>query len=324
MNKQWNTKPLVSVLITLYNYESFVEEAILSVIEQTYNNWEMIIVDDCSTDNSFNKAQQVIFWQQNAIKKKITLLKNEKNLWLQKTTEKGLKKCKGEYIALLDSDDKRQKDKIEKQIDHLLQKQWDLSYHSMQIFDKNSEIQPSTTFDIFEITRNIDESVNEFVTKGNHCTTSWLMFASQFINKIIPFSQGCDQDHRISLVISNSNGTIIQYNWSKPLWFYRIHSKSLTGEIKKIKKLSTYILQKKSIKKRVIKQIIRNKTFYPDLKNLIQNNQNLLRIIDQKQKINNLYYEFVTSSSIKKKIGIIINSLIRWKFIQTAKLLYLR
>ncbi len=68
-------KPLVSVLITSYNRDKYIAQAIQSVLASTYNNFELIIVDDCSTDQSFAKAQRYA-----ASDERISAYVNEKNL----------------------------------------------------------------------------------------------------------------------------------------------------------------------------------------------------------------------------------------------------
>ena len=100
---------LVSIVMPNYNCEKFVEETIKSVINQTYSNWELLFVDDCSTDNSvaivegFNDSR-------------IRILKNEKNSGAAVSRNYALREAKGDYIAFLDSDDIWLPEKLEKQI----------------------------------------------------------------------------------------------------------------------------------------------------------------------------------------------------------------
>lgn len=95
-----NSKPRISVLIPVYNTELYIEETIDSVLNQTFKNFELIIVDDCSTDNTYllcqTKAKE---------DSRIKLYKNERNLGMMPNWNHGLTFCKSEYFAKLDADD---------------------------------------------------------------------------------------------------------------------------------------------------------------------------------------------------------------------------
>ena len=90
-----------SVIIPLYNNENYIKKTILSVINQTYKNFEIIVVDDCSTDNSYNKVKEL----QSKYPDLIKLYKNEKNIGVYKSLNNGLNYCSGQMITKLDSDD---------------------------------------------------------------------------------------------------------------------------------------------------------------------------------------------------------------------------
>ena len=109
-----NKEPLVSVLIPAYNAEKYIDEAIESVVDQTYKNLEILILDDCSTDGTGKVIKK---W----VKKdsRIKYIKNEDNLKLSRTLNKGLELCNGEYIARMDADDWSYPDRISSQIKYL-------------------------------------------------------------------------------------------------------------------------------------------------------------------------------------------------------------
>jgi len=104
-----NAMPLVSVVMPVYNVEQYIEQAVWSVLDQTYGNFELIIVDDESPDNSIE-----------LIKQKYTDVRiriiRQKNSGLAGARNTGILHAKGDYIALLDSDDFWQADKLQKQI----------------------------------------------------------------------------------------------------------------------------------------------------------------------------------------------------------------
>lgn len=107
-----NQTPLVSVLIPCYNCEKYVEEAVMSIIKQTYSNLEILVIDDGSTDNTKSILQKLT--QKDS---RIRYIKNEENLKLIKTLNKGLDLCNGKYIARMDADDISLPTRIEKQVD---------------------------------------------------------------------------------------------------------------------------------------------------------------------------------------------------------------
>jgi glycosyltransferase involved in cell wall biosynthesis len=92
------TLPLVSVLMVTYNSERFLTQAIESVLQQDYANFELVIVDDNSTDNSFNIINS---YQDNRIRK----FKNERNLGEYPNRDKAISLARGEYMIFIDGDD---------------------------------------------------------------------------------------------------------------------------------------------------------------------------------------------------------------------------
>lgn len=107
--------PLVSVLMPTYNVSEFVEEAVDSILKQTYKNIEFIIVDDCSIDGTYEKLQLLA-----KSDPRIKLYRNPKNLKIAETLNFALSKAGGEYIARMDGDDISLPDRISKQIDFLI------------------------------------------------------------------------------------------------------------------------------------------------------------------------------------------------------------
>jgi glycosyltransferase involved in cell wall biosynthesis len=103
--------PLVSVVISCYNAEKYVEIAVQSIINQTYKNLEIFITDDCSTDSTYILLEKLA-----AKDGRIVLLRNEKNLKLAKSLNNMIALAKGKYIARMDADDISMPKRIEKQV----------------------------------------------------------------------------------------------------------------------------------------------------------------------------------------------------------------
>jgi len=115
MNKSSATQsntPLVSVVMPIYGVERFVAEAIESVLSQTYTNFEFIIVDDVSPDRSLEICQSYD-------DERIRIVRHKKNRGLAGARNTGIRQARGEYIALLDSDDRWMMDKLEEHVVHL-------------------------------------------------------------------------------------------------------------------------------------------------------------------------------------------------------------
>ncbi len=107
-------RPLVSVVMPVYNAESYLSEAIESILAQSYTDFEFIIVDDCSTDCSWEIAHNY------AVKdRRIILMKNKCNSGIAITLNTGIKAAKGTYIARMDADDVAVPHRFQRQIEFL-------------------------------------------------------------------------------------------------------------------------------------------------------------------------------------------------------------
>ena len=105
----------ISIIMGIYNCASTLPEAIDSIIAQTYTNWELIMCDDCSTDNTYEIADEY----RKKYPDKIKLIKNEKNSKLAYTLNHCLEEADGEYIARMDGDDISLPERFEKQVNYL-------------------------------------------------------------------------------------------------------------------------------------------------------------------------------------------------------------
>ncbi|MBU0597098.1 glycosyltransferase [Patescibacteria group bacterium] len=105
---------LVSVLISVYNGEKYIKQAVESILNQTEEDWEMVIINDASTD----KSPEIILELANH-EPRIKFITNEKNLGLTKSLNRGLKECEGEYIARLDADDVSNRERLKIQMDFM-------------------------------------------------------------------------------------------------------------------------------------------------------------------------------------------------------------
>lgn len=127
-----NNKGLVSIITPSYNTGRFIAETITSVINQTYTNWEMLIVDDCSKDNT---EEIVSGFNDHRIK----FIKNESNMGAAASRNRAIRESKGEWIAFLDSDDLWVPDKLESQINFMCKHKYAFSCGYSTCIDEESK-----------------------------------------------------------------------------------------------------------------------------------------------------------------------------------------
>jgi glycosyltransferase involved in cell wall biosynthesis len=104
----FKSAPYFSVIMANYNHANYIGKAIESVLNQTYANWELIIIDDCSTDNSIVTIKKYLF------DKRVRLFNNVKNKGYIYTLKKGIELSEGSIIAIIDSDDSINKYALDK------------------------------------------------------------------------------------------------------------------------------------------------------------------------------------------------------------------
>ena len=119
-----DAEELVSIIMPVYNCEKYLEESITSVKKKTYKNWELIIVDDDSTDKSWNEIEK----NTKGYEDKTKIIHLEKNKGAANARNIGLTHSTGKYIAFLDADDIWQDNKLEVQIKFMKENNYDFTY----------------------------------------------------------------------------------------------------------------------------------------------------------------------------------------------------
>ena len=130
----------ISVIIPCYNSEKYIEKSIFSVLKQNYQINEILVVDDCSTDNSVNIIKTII--ENNSSNTQITLLKNKTNHGPSYSRNIGLKNVSidADYISFLDADDFGPASKINNQVELIKSKNIDFVYSFYEVYDENQNI----------------------------------------------------------------------------------------------------------------------------------------------------------------------------------------
>lgn len=124
----------VSIITPAYNSAKFIKETIESVMEQTYHNWEMIIVDDCSTDSTIEVIKEFAF-KDNRIK----YFTNDVNQGAAICRNIGLENARGRFIAFIDSDDLWEKQKLEIQLNFMLENHFPITFTEYNLLYEGSE-----------------------------------------------------------------------------------------------------------------------------------------------------------------------------------------
>ena len=129
------SQSLVSIIMPSYNSDGTILESIQSVLSQTYKNWELIIVDDRSTDNTWQVIQTYADKYDN-----IRVYQNKENLGAGASRNFAIKKARGRFIAFLDSDDLWTEDKLAEQIPFMLENNYPLTYTHYSRFTSEEEL----------------------------------------------------------------------------------------------------------------------------------------------------------------------------------------
>ncbi|WP_242035121.1 glycosyltransferase family 2 protein [Mesobacillus harenae] len=127
-----DSQPLVSIITPVYKAEEFIEQTINSVQSQTYTNWEMILVDDLSPDNSKQIIDRI-----SEKDNRVRLIQLEKNSGAAIARNTAIENSNGKYIAFLDSDDLWQPEKLERQVQFMLENNIEFSFTGYEIMKED-------------------------------------------------------------------------------------------------------------------------------------------------------------------------------------------
>lgn len=125
-------KPFVSIIMPSYNSSDYIKQSIESVLAQDYQNWELLITDDCSIDNTLSVIRK---FEEND--ERIKVFENKINSGSGVSRNYSISMAKGKYIAFLDSDDLWRPNKLTKQIDFMESNKYIFTYTAYQKFDRN-------------------------------------------------------------------------------------------------------------------------------------------------------------------------------------------
>ena len=223
---QNDQQDLISIVMAAWNNEKYIEAQLISIFEQDYENWELIITDDASTDETHDLVSKVIQSQSTEIKSKITLIKNKTNMKLPKVYELGLKTAKGKYIAFADADDVWLQFKLSSSLKKLKETNSVLVYTDLRVVDQNLNVIHESFIKNMSILQKSDSNLFNTLLRSNHITGCTMLFDKKLVDYIFPMSNAVYHDYWTALIAS-AVGEIAFFDKSTIL--YRQHSQNLIG-----------------------------------------------------------------------------------------------
>ncbi len=228
-------QPIVSIIIPVYNAQDYIRATIESVLVQTYTEWELVLVNDGSTDESPFILEEFASTHPNKIK-----LIHKKNTGVSDTRNLGIANAKGKYIALLDADDQWLKDNLKTKVDYL---------------ELNNEV--SFVFsDMFITDMNLLNSKLAPIGNDSNILNNLLLWNGEVIpgpcsNLVIRkkcFEEGVRFKTKLSTIADQNLTVQLAYKYKgkripSPLWNYRVLSTSMSKSISVMERdcLATYL-----------------------------------------------------------------------------------
>lgn len=206
---------LVSIIMPNYNCDLFIEKSITSVLFQTYENWELIVVDDCSSDDSVEIIERFIVTD-----KRIRLIKLSENSGPAIARNKAIEEAEGRYIAFLDSDDLWAPDKLSKQISFMQEKDAALSFTGYHIVEEMT----GKSIGLMSVPSSIDYYT---LLKQNIMGCLTVVYDSEKLGKVYMPNIVKRQDFALWLKILKK--VPYAYGLNEPLAYYRVRTSSVSS-----------------------------------------------------------------------------------------------
>ena len=214
---------LISIIVPVYNVEDYLDKCINSIINQTYTNIEIIIINDGSTDNSYEICK--------SYKDKRIKLYSIKNKGLSGARNYGISKSKGKYLAFVDSDDYIEKDYIEVLYNNLIKEDADLSCCSLYEVFKN-EIKNKSKKDKYYVMNSYETIEKTFTDEGlNVYVWNKLYKKELFKNIKFPVNKNSEEIYVMYEIISLCEKVVYE---SIPKYYYVQRKNSIVNDTNKI------------------------------------------------------------------------------------------
>ena len=215
---------LISIIMAAYNAEKTIEQAINSVLSQTYPDFELLVVNDCSTDKTAMLAEAIVKKDD-----RVRLISNEKNSGVSYTRKHGLEEASGEWVAILDSDDAWAPEKLEKQINLQKKTNADLLFTGSAFMDADGKPIDWYLAAPAEVTY-------RQLLKQNVLSNSSALVRKELYAKYYAVGDGMHEDFAMWLNILKDGRKA--YGVDEPLLIYRIAKSSKSGNKFKAAKMN--------------------------------------------------------------------------------------
>lgn len=220
---------LVSIVMPNYNSEKYVEETIKSVLAQTYKNWELLFVDDCSTDKSLEIVQSFC-------DERIRIFQNDSNSGAAISRNYALCEAKGRWIAFLDSDDLWVPEKLERQIAFMENSGIVFSYTDYDVVDENNNI-----VSIFK--PRLDVCKYKDILKHNHIGCLTVVYDSDKLGKVFMPTNAIRREDMACWLSILKNGEEA-HCLHECLAQYKVHANSVSSNKLKMMKYQWQVYRK--------------------------------------------------------------------------------
>lgn len=208
-----NQQDLVSIIMPAYNSDKFISESIESVLSQTYNNWELLIVDDCSQDSTTKIINEYCVKD-----KRVKLFQNNKNSGPAVTRNNAINQANGRFIAFLDSDDIWLPEKLALQIKLMQKEQYSFTYTGYHRISEDSQSEGRII--------KVPKQLNYFqLLRNTAITTSTVVIDIETAGKI-QMKETYYDDFACWLEVMNRG--IVAYGINEDLLKYRVASSSVS------------------------------------------------------------------------------------------------
>ena len=224
-----STPNLVSIVLPTYNSERFLAQAIESVLSQSYTNWELLITDDCSSDNSRHIAQQYVEKD-----KRIRLFALPQNSGAAVARNNSIKEARGRFLAFIDSDDWWYPDKLESQINFMLRNDIEFCFSAFEYADQSLNV-TGVSFKPIKISYSRMKLDCNVGTPG-------VVIDMRRLGKIFMPEIGLSEDWATWIKVTQKTGYAFSIN--RPLWKYRSVQGSLSSNKLKLAKSNLNMYRK--------------------------------------------------------------------------------
>ena len=222
----------ISIITPVYNCEKYIEKTLETVLNQTYKNWELILVDDCSTDSSYQIIKKYI-----NMDNRIKYYKLDKNMGAAFARNKALEKSNGRFIAYLDADDLWKKEKLEKQINYMLKNNYGFTCTSYERVDEDGTKKSK----IVKMPEKVDY---DFYLRNTIIQTVGVMIDTNIVNKELLIMPNIRRRQDAATWCQILKAGFICYGMNDVLSYYRIVSNSLSSNKFKAMRGTWYLYRK--------------------------------------------------------------------------------